>query len=58
MNFHYIKGPFIWLLFNLNIRCVFLKKHIIPSKFDFKIFLKNIANLVWSTCVYNVKQQF
>lgn len=55
MNFHYIKGPFIWLLFNLNIRCVFLKKHIILSKFDFKIFLKNTVNLVWNTYTYVYK---
>ena len=55
MNFHYIKDPFIWLLFNLNIRCVFLKKHIILSKFDFKIFLKNSVNLVWNTYTYVYK---
>ena len=55
MNFHYIKGPFIWLLFNLNIRCVFLKKHSILSKFDFKISLKNTVNLVWNTYTYVYK---
>ena len=55
MNFHYIKGLFIWLIFNLNIRCVFSKKHIILSKFDFKIFKKNTVNLVWNTYTYVCK---
>ena len=40
---------------NLQSEHFFLKKHIILSKFDFKIFLKNTVNLVWNTYTYVYK---